>query len=143
MKFRNFYPADFEFMVENVPGFRPQADMRGLVAFDEETGEIAAAFTLHAWTHTSAQANWIIKNKMALRHGFLEEIGRYMFDIAKRDKVFAVIPDNNKASVALAKKVGFQEYARMKDGWDKGVDFVLLEGTRDTYKYWPNERMAA
>ncbi len=108
-------------------------DLKGLVAYKDN--EIAAVVGLHDWTDTACFAHWVIDKPLVLRHGFFEAVADYVFRQTGRDKIFGKITTQNVRSLRLAKHIGFTELCRMKDGYRKGVDMVLVELTKENCRY--------
>lgn len=132
--------ADLLTVREKMP-YEPTASTRGLVAYDWG-GETAAVFLMDSWTRTSAQVHQVILKSMVIRHGWFEEVARYMFTTAARKRVYATVPDNHPKALALNEKLGFEQVARLTDGWDEGVDYLVLELTRENCPYWVPAKLA-
>lgn len=109
-------------------------DLKGLIAFRGDT-KLAAVVGLHDWTDTACWGHWIIEDPFVLRHGFFEAVCDYVFVQLARQKMFGKITAQNVRSLRLAEKVGFTEVARLKDGFKEGVDFIIVELTKDNCRY--------
>lgn len=116
-------------------------DSVGLVAYDE--GGIAGACVADSFTVTTCIVHLGVKNPLILRRGFLEEIANYLFLVRDRKKVIGIVPSDNQKALKLNKHIGFEQVARLKDYYDVGVDYVILELERDKCRWLQRERRAA
>ena len=66
-------------------------DTGGLVAFNEENGELLAACMWDNWTANSVQCHFIVTDKAALKHGFVEEIADYVFNHRGKKFIYGII----------------------------------------------------
>lgn len=116
---------------------------RGIVAYDPDTAETLAAFLIDGWTQTAAQVHQVILKTMVIRHGWFEEVANFMFTTAGRLKVFATVPETHAKALSLNEKLGFEQVARLEDGWAEGVDYLVLEMKRENCPFWTAQRKAA
>jgi hypothetical protein len=114
---------------------------KGLVAEDLDTGEIVAMAALDNWTGNSVQIHWAIDNPLVLRHGFIEEIFYYLFTTCDKKILLATIPSNNVKSLKLSTHIGLDTVHTIKDGFEEGVDYILMEMRKENCK-WLKERAA-
>ena len=135
VKFRPWVLNDMLTVSQHI-GYSPMDTTRGIVAYDQDTAETVAVFLIDSWTETSAQIHQIILKTMVIRHGWFETVAEFMFTAAARLMVYATVPANNTKALSLNKKIGFHEVTRLKDAWAKGVDFVVMEMTREDCNYW-------
>lgn len=103
------------------------SDMTSILAYDKVSGERLACCVMDTWTPTSCQIHFTIENPMVLRHGFFQEISKFVFDVAGRIIMYGLVPSDNAKALKLDKKIGFKEITRLKDAYAKGVDYILLE----------------
>ena len=120
----------------------PMADTRGVVALESSTGQIVAAGVADTFSHTGCQVHMWIKNPMVLRHGWLEEIFNYIFNTCNRSVIIGLVPGDNAKALKLNKHVGYEEVYRIKDGFNVGVDYVIMEMRREDCR-WINLEEAA
>ncbi len=126
--FRQFHgPTDWGYVQTHVPGLLRVDDTTGIVGIDLDVNETCAIVILDTWTRTSVQAHWIVTRPLILRHGFLEEGFDYVFNHADREIMIGLVPSDNKPALRMVKHLGFTEIARVKDGYDFGVDTVINE----------------
>lgn len=59
----------------------------------------------------------------------------YPFLQSKKNICLGVIPEDNAKSIRFTKRAGFTEVHRVKDGWDMGVDLVVLELRKEDCRY--------
>lgn len=125
----NFYPLVIE---RDWPHLAPIMqiklceDTKGILAVNDE-GKVVAAVVFDSWSNTSVQAHIWIENVFAIRHGLLREAARYAFEEAGCLVMIGVVPGNNAKALKFDKHIGFTEVARIKDGFDVGVDYHILE----------------
>ena len=117
---------DWDWMTNQVP-LLLVSDMTSILAVDLDTKEIQAGCVMDTWTPTSCQIHFAIKNPMVLRHGFFQEISKFVFDTAGRKTLYGLVPANNEKALRIDAKIGFTEVTRLHDAYDVGVDYVLLE----------------
>jgi RimJ/RimL family protein N-acetyltransferase len=87
--------------------------VRGVVAYDNFT---LSSCETHVWLDTP----------LALR-ALLPGCFRYPFIQLGLKVVTAPVAGDNTRSLALARRMGFRETHRVRDGWAEGVDLVLHE----------------
>ena len=127
--------------VSQTLGVKLCEDTKGIVAVDLESNAPVAVCVLDSWSRSSVQAHIRVIRKMALRHGFLEEVANYVYGTCGMEVMIGVVPGNNEAALKLDKHIGFTEKHRVKDGYDKGVDYVIMEMTREECP-WYSETLA-
>lgn len=110
-------------------------DTCGVTAVNDVTGELAAVAVFDSFTHTSALAHIAITNRAALRAGFLSLACHFIYEQCKRLVLYSPIAATNTKAVAFCRHVGFSEVIRLKDGYDKDIDYVLLEMRKDACKW--------
>lgn len=120
----------------------PMADTRGIVAVDDE-GKLLAAGVADTFSHTTCQVHMVIKNPMVLRHGWLEEIFNYVFVTCNRLAIVGMVPGDNDKALKLNKHVGYEEVYRIKEGFNVGVDYVIMEMRREQCRWIPQLQEAA
>lgn len=129
-------------MWEHIPDIaRPRKceDTKGIVAIN--AGSIAAIAILDSWTANSCMIHIWIDNPMVLKHGFAEEVFGFTFsEESGREVVIGVTPDNNLKALKFIKHIGFEEVARIKDGHERGVDFVITEMRKEKCKWIDHPR---
>jgi len=117
---------DWEWFIERNP-LTYVADMKGIIAVNMDNGDVLAGCVMDTWTETSCQVHFAIDNPFVIRHGFFNEVSRFVFDTAGRLTMYALIPANNAKSLSVANKIGFKEVTRLSEAFKRGVDYVLLE----------------
>jgi len=118
--------GDWDWVTNLIPLLRV-SDMTSILAINLDTKEIQAGCVMDTWTTTSCQIHFAIANPMVLRHGFFQEISKFVFDTAGRKTMYGLVPANNKKALKIDAKIGFTEVTRLKEAYDVGVDYVLLE----------------
>jgi hypothetical protein len=140
VKFRALCPSDLLTVRQHMP-YAATESTRGIVAYDMDTAETLAVFLMDSWTKTAAQVHQVILKTFVIRHGWFEEIARFMYGTAGRKKVYATVPDTHARALSLNEKIGFEQVARLSDAWDEGVDYLVLEMTRENCKYWVPDKL--
>ena len=129
-------PTDWGWVKEQTNVLRVE-DTTGIVGIDLEKNETVAACVMDSWTDNSCLAHLMITTPMVFRHDFLQECADYFFNVAKLKYVFGLVPGDNHKALKLNKRLGFKEKSRLKDAWADGVDYVLLELTKETCTMLP------
>lgn len=122
--------------VATVLGLRPTLDTRGIMARNNKTGEIDAVVVFQNFTHSSAQVHQMIENPMVLRHGFFTEVVEYIYNTAGLKVMIGLVPSDNERALRFNEKLGFSETHRIKDGFNEGVDMVVMEARREDLARW-------
>ena len=138
--FRPFAPADLLTMKQAMP-FSASENQNGIVAYDAETHRTLAVLVAQEWTFTACFVHWVVLNKMVFKHGFIEEIANWLFTVANRRKVYALIQSDNKNSISVCEKMGFKEKSVLEEAYDEDIDFVLMEAKREDCPYWKQPEM--
>ncbi len=137
-----FVPLN-EMLYSRIPEeYRPRlcVDSRGVMAVDMETHELQAAMIADSWSLNSCQTHIYIGNPFVLRHGFVEEVFGFVFgDDSGRELIIGVTPANNHKALKFIERVGFVEHSRIKDGFKKGVDYVMTLCHKKDCKYISHE----
>jgi hypothetical protein len=139
--FRPFAPVDILTLKQVMP-FSATESMNGVVAYDAETHETLAVLVAQEWTHTCCYVHQVILKTFVIRHGWFEEVANWLFTIANRIKLYAMVPSKNERAVKLNTKLGFKEIVRLEDAYDHGEDFILMELKREECPYWTQPEMA-
>lgn len=130
-------------LVNDKIGTRWVEDTKGILAIDDKSGECVAGCILNNWTYSSVCVHQWIDNPLVLRHGFFEEICRYVFEVAGREVLIGLVPADNEKALKLNKHIGFKETHRVKDGFRRGVDTVIMEARYEDLYRWMPKRMVA
>jgi L-amino acid N-acyltransferase YncA len=124
-------------------GFRVCSDMKGIVAHDAY-GDIMGITVMDNWSYTSVYGHIRVTNPLCLRHGGLvTETMIYVFDTCGMVNFLGSVPADNIKAIEFEKKLGFQEVYRLKDGWKRGVDALMMRMTREQAVYLPKNLRAA
>jgi hypothetical protein len=105
-------------------------DTQGIVAYSI-TGKILAACVADSFSPDSCNVHMFIDNPVVIKHGFLHEIGRHMFETCGRSHIFGLVPSNNEKAIKFDKHIGFTEVARIPDGVGTGTDYVVLRMNKE------------
>ena len=115
------------------------SDMTSILAYNVDTGERLACCVMDTWTETSCQVHFAIDNPFVIRHGFFQEISKFVYDTAGRLIMYGLVPSDNTKALTLDKKIGFREITILKDAFKRGVDYVLLEMRKEDCKFNASE----
>ena len=116
-------------------------DARGIIALRDDIP--VAAYILQNWTETSVQAHQAILDPLVLKHGFFEEVLKYIFDEAGRELIIGLTPADNAKAVKLNRHYGFKEHSRIPNAVRLGVDMIIFTMHRDECSYYEGNRHAA
>ena len=114
-------------------------DTRGIVAIDEETGETYGGVVFQDWTRTVVCAHIVVLSPRAFRVGIHKAAADYVFNQAGRQKMIGMVPADNPKALKLNKHLGFEEIYRIEEGYDHGVDYVVMELRKENCPYWEKE----
>lgn len=133
MNFMALVPNDIAYMPENA---RPivMEDTKGIIAVDDE-GIPQAICVLDSWSFNSCQIHIWIENAFVLKHGFAEQVFKYVFDTCNRNLIIGVTPADNDKALKFIQHIGFEEIHRIRDGYKEGVDYVVTEIRRENCRY--------
>lgn len=107
------------------------SDTCGVTACDGFDGRIFGVALFDQLTPNSAQCHIAITHPMkALRAGLLNAAGEYIFNDRGRNIVYGLVPASNDKALKFNENIGFKQIMRLPDGFDIGVDYVLMEMTR-------------
>lgn len=117
---------------------------RGICAIDRR-GMIRGGVLYDTWSPNSVQAHMATETPIAWRallpHVFLYPfLGEHADGEGGRGVIFSLIRGSNRRSLAMAKALGFREADRIRDGYDKGEDYVRIEMRREECRFlknWP------
>lgn len=112
----------------------------GIVAYDEDTGDIKGMAAFDNWTETSVQAHLAIDSPMVLRHGLIQEMAEYVFNTAGREIILSTVPASNKKSVKIVTHIGMSMVHSIKDGFKLGVDYLLFELRKEDCRWLKKEK---
>ena len=122
-----FVPLTRDYWLEMPDEARPRhcQDTKGVVALSLD-GVMQAACVMDTWSHNACQIHMYIKNPMVIRHGFFEEVCNFVFgDDSGRELLIGVTPADNAKALKFNRHVGMVENHRIKDGYAKGIDYVI------------------
>lgn len=114
-------------------------DMTSILAYDKDTNKLLAGCVMDTWTESSCQIHFCIDNPLVIRHGYFQEIAKFVYDVANRVVMYGLVPHNNAKALSVDKKIGFKEVTRLKDAFKLGVDFVLLEMRKEDCKFYSED----
>ena len=120
---------------------RPMAvkDTQGIVAYEDTTGEIAGVVVMDSWTASGCQTHFAIDNPICIRRGLFNEVARHVYVTCGRRYIFGLIPANNEKAHKFDLKMGFKEVARVPDGYDIGIDYIVVRMSREECRWLPQE----
>lgn len=101
----------------------PSPEFGGIVAYSDDG--LQAMVGLDYWTPKSVHIHIAINNPHALR-GLWREVLRYLRQHG-RVVVIGVTPGHLSRALRMTLGLGFEEVARIRDGWDEGSDLVITE----------------
>jgi hypothetical protein len=100
-------------------------DSQGIVARGED-GSIKAVCVADSFSPDSCNVHMAIGTPLVIKHGFLHEIGRHLFETCGRSHIFGMVPANNDKAYKFDLHIGFTEVCRIPDGVGTGTDYIIL-----------------
>ena len=131
-------PHDWGWVQSHIPLIRVQ-DTRGMMAVDTETNTTVGAAIFDNFLYNSAQVSLISTTPMLHRHGFVLEVMNFLFDGYGKRYAYSLVREDNFRALRLNKHVGFKEKMRLKEGYEKGCDFIVMELDRDDCPIYLNQ----
>ena len=129
-----FYgPTDWEFVQRHVPMQRME-DTTGLMAINDDSNEIMGCLMVDNFLRNSVHGTLIIANSQVLRHGFFDECFDWVFNQLEKRYIYALVHEENTKALRLNKRLGFEEMARLNEGYAEGIDYILMKLSRENYE---------
>jgi RimJ/RimL family protein N-acetyltransferase len=118
-------------------------DSQGVMAYDGEKFVACAIFD--SFTVDACNVHWAIDNPFVLRHGFLNAICEHIFNNLGRDRIFGLVPSDNKKAIKLDLHIGMECVATVPDAFAKGVDYIVMRMDKENCRWLtkPHEQKAA
>lgn len=113
-------------------------DTKGFVVEDEYANRVGAAI-FRDWSITSVAVHQLILNPFIIRHGYYEEIAKYVYVTADRATIYGPTPSDNKIAAKLNKHIGFKVEATLKDAVMFGVDLIIFRLDKNDCRFLPDE----
>lgn len=114
-------------------GYEITSKTQGIVAEDDRG--IMAMVVIQNWTPGAVSLHSWIPRPIALRHGYLEEVFRYLFEKCNRSVVFGPVPANNIKAQRFNAHIGFEKVAEIPDGYDAGVPIQIWQMRRENCRW--------
>lgn len=127
IKFRAMTPSDYEEFT-SATSYYPGPQFGGVVAWcwDGQKNITMGMVGLDGWTPTCVCAHWCIRHPRCILPLWREVVG-YLAKHGKQ-KLIGTTPSNNvRALRMIFGRLGWREVARVKNGWDTGVDIIISE----------------
>jgi hypothetical protein len=116
-------------------------DTSGLVV--ENNGVIQAIAVFDSFTRNACNVHVAIENPRVIKHGFLNEIGRHLFHVCGRSRIFGLVPSNNAKALKLNKHIGMQEVSCVPNALAEGVDYIIMEMKKEDCRWIEQKREVA
>ena len=110
-------------------------DTQGIVAYEDTTGKIAGIVIMDSWTPSGCQTHFAIDNPICIRRGLFREVAHHIHVVCNRRYIFGLIPANNEAAHKFDLKMGFEEVARIPEGYDIGVDYIVVRLAKEDNRW--------
>ncbi len=130
--------AEWQWILERAHPMQVK-DTQGIVAYDDATGKIAAIVVMDSWTPSGCQTHFAIDNPMAIKRGLFREVAIHIHITCNRRYIFGLIPANNDAAHKFDLKMGFEEVARIPEGYDIGVDYIVVRLAKEDNRWLPDQ----
>lgn len=118
------FAAHGHWFKSKVPYIRSE-DACGFIALNRHFQPIGAV-VFDNFLYSSAQCTLVIESPAAIRMGLLECAYDWLFNVAKKKQVYAVVAENNHLSLRLCKRVGFKKVMTIDEGYAEGIDLIVL-----------------
>ena len=115
-------------------GFTP--DARGIE--EVRGGKTVGIVGFDHWGHVSAHIHVATRSAVGCRE-LAREVFRYAFGPGGREVLIAIVAASNHACLRLVTFFGFKQKHIIRDGWAKGVDFILFEMRKTDCRWLPAE----
>ena len=125
-------PETWGFLVERV-GVTPTPSARAIAVIDEP-GRIRGMVLYDGWTENSVEAHMAVTAPAAWR-ALLVPAFAYPFVQSGRGVLVGRIRESNVASLRMAMHLGFEVFARVRDGARVGEDLVLVQMRREDCRW--------
>jgi RimJ/RimL family protein N-acetyltransferase len=112
-------------------------DTQGIMAYDDKKFVACAIFD--SFTVDACNVHWAITNPFVLRRGFLTEICDYLFNTRGRERIFGLVPSDNRKALKLDAHIGMREVARVPDAYAKGVDYIVMRMDKSDCRWLSKE----
>lgn len=138
IKFRAMVPPDYEEFTA-ATSYHPGPQFGGIVAWswDGQRNIIMGMVGFDGWTNTSVAAHWFIRHPRCLMP-LWREVVAYLAQHGKKKIIGTTPSDNTRALKMIFNRLGWREVARIKDGWDDGIDIIISE-----YRIHAQQQLAA
>lgn len=134
---------DWLLLCQHVP-LRWSDGTKGIVAANIDTQELVGGIVFQDWTRSSVQVHQWLDSPWLIRHGIYNEVCNYVFNDCGLYQMIGLVSGKDERTLRYNKKLGFEEAFRIENGWDMGVDQVIMIGTRDNLARWtPGMEQAA
>jgi hypothetical protein len=133
MKITGFSPFKHLEYVQTVLQVPISKATRGLVATDTN-GTPVGVVLLDNWSENSVMGHIAVQSPIALRD-LLPEAFSYVFNFCQKGMMLGCVPADVVKALKLNAHIGFKEIYRIKDGWDVGIDTVMLQMLKADCKY--------
>lgn len=129
MELRAAMPADLHWLIAR-SGAALSSKARGVTAYDARG--VRGVVCWDGWTENAAYVHMASDTPMVWRY-LPEPACRHFY--AHYGLMIGVIPERHRASVELAAHLGFREASRIKDGWARGEDLLVMEMRREDCRW--------
>lgn len=107
-----------------------------------EPGELRGAAVFHGWQKKarSVSVSWAaVGKKPWLSRGVLEYLCRHAFKTLGCVRINAMVDVENRRSISILHRLGFQREGRIRLGWDGERDLLIFGMLRDECRWYPVE----
>ena len=114
-------------------------DTQGIVAYESTTGKIAGIVIMDSWTPSGCQTHFAIDNPICIRRGLFNQVAHHIHVVCDRRYIFGLVPANNEAALKFDLKMGFEEVARIPEGYGIGVDYIVVRLAKENNRWLADE----
>lgn len=136
MRVRAALPGEYGWLCQST-GYAPASDFRAIVAVDEATGRIEGLVGYDHWMPNSVHMH--VRLASPACRGLVRAAFEYPFQQVGCGVALGFTPAHCGEGVRLAKRLGFREAYRIREGWAVGVDTVVFEMRREECRWLSSE----
>jgi hypothetical protein len=112
-------------------------DTQGIIAYDDE--KFAACALFDSFTVECCNVHLAIVNPFVLRHRFLNEVGDYLFNVCKRERIFGLVPSDNAKAIKFNKHIGWKEMYTIDDAIKENVGYIVMRMDKQDCQWLDDE----
>ena len=109
-------------------------DTKGIVA--ERDGEPVAAYVFDNWSRNSVQCHQWVSDPLVFKAGLHKVAADYIYGACGKGLMVGLVPSDNEKAAKLNEHYGFRLEHVVRDGYDKGLDYLVYTMRAEDCPYW-------